>query len=146
LNDLREFLSALFSGKPNAGAPRAISWRSGLGDKTTLHRAAEEPEDGAGQKKAPDCYDLNYRRSWGLWSDGIREPAAAYGDGGCRNRNRGIRLMLDDDDEKQERLLRQLQADMARNILPVRQLKGRGLEWNYFNKYKRSQKTSFCGA
>jgi hypothetical protein len=54
-----------------------------------------------------------------------------------------IRLMLEDDDEKQEQLLRRLQADMARNIVPVRQLKGRGRKWNYFNKYKCNQKPSF---
>jgi hypothetical protein len=54
-----------------------------------------------------------------------------------------VRLMLEDDDEKQEQLLRRLQADMARNIVPVRQLKGRGRKWNYFNKYKCNQKPSF---
>jgi hypothetical protein len=54
-----------------------------------------------------------------------------------------IRLMLEDDEEKQEQLLRRLQADMARNIVPVRQLKGRGRKWNYFNKYKCNQKPSF---
>ncbi|MDR3122850.1 MAG: hypothetical protein LBU16_03615 [Treponema sp.] len=54
-----------------------------------------------------------------------------------------IRLMLEDDKEKQEQLLRRLQADMERNIVPVRQLKGRGRKWNYFNKYKCNQKPGF---
>jgi hypothetical protein len=54
-----------------------------------------------------------------------------------------IRLMLEDDDEKKDQMFRQLKEDMARNIVPVRQLKGRGRKWNYFNKYKCNQKPSF---
>jgi hypothetical protein len=46
-----------------------------------------------------------------------------------------VRLMLEDDDE--------LKEDMVRNIVPVRQLKGRVRKWNYFNKYKCNQKPGF---
>jgi hypothetical protein len=54
-----------------------------------------------------------------------------------------VRLMLEDDDEKKDRMFRRLKEDMVRNIVPVRQLKGKPRKWNYFNKYKCNQKPSF---
>jgi hypothetical protein len=36
-----------------------------------------------------------------------------------------------------------LKADMRRNMVPVRKLKGTHRKWNYFNKYKCNQKPGF---
>jgi hypothetical protein len=54
-----------------------------------------------------------------------------------------VRLMLEDNDEKKEWMFRRLKEEMARNIVPERQLKGRVRKWNYFNKYKCNQKPGF---
>jgi hypothetical protein len=54
-----------------------------------------------------------------------------------------VRLMLEDDDEKKDRMFSRLKGEMVRNIVPIRQLKGRARKWNYFNKYKCNLKPSF---
>ena len=54
-----------------------------------------------------------------------------------------VRLMMEEDDEKKDRMFTGLKKEMMRNIVPVRQLKGAPRKWNYFNKYKCNQKPSF---
>jgi hypothetical protein len=54
-----------------------------------------------------------------------------------------LRLILEEDEGKKARMFERLQAEMRRNIVPVRKLKGRRRKWNYFNKYKCNQRPSF---
>jgi xanthine/CO dehydrogenase XdhC/CoxF family maturation factor len=54
-----------------------------------------------------------------------------------------IRLMLEDDDERKDKLFERLKTDIARNIVPVRKSKSALRKWNYFNKYKCNLKPSF---
>jgi hypothetical protein len=54
-----------------------------------------------------------------------------------------IRLMTEEDDSRKEEMFRRLIAEMERNIVPVRKLKGAPRKWNHFNKYKCNLKPSF---
>jgi hypothetical protein len=54
-----------------------------------------------------------------------------------------IRLFLEEDEIRKEQLFKQLTADMERNIVPVRKLKGVPRKWRYLNKYKCNLKPSF---
>ncbi|MDR1316750.1 MAG: transposase [Spirochaetales bacterium] len=54
-----------------------------------------------------------------------------------------VRLMLEDGDEKKDRMFIRLKGEVVRNTVPVRQLKGRERKWNCFNKYKCNLKPSF---
>jgi IS4 transposase len=54
-----------------------------------------------------------------------------------------IRLMLEEDNARKDKLFRGLMSDMENNIVPVRKLKSANRKWNYFNKYKCNQKPSF---
>jgi hypothetical protein len=54
-----------------------------------------------------------------------------------------IRLILEEDAVRKDKMFRGLMADMEKNIVPVRKLKGAHRKWNYFNKYKCNQKPSF---
>jgi hypothetical protein len=54
-----------------------------------------------------------------------------------------VRLMLEEDKGRRERMFIRLKEEMVRNIVPVRQLAGRARKWNHFNKYKCNLKPSF---
>jgi hypothetical protein len=54
-----------------------------------------------------------------------------------------IRLMLEDNDVRKDKMFRGLMDDIEKNIVPVRRLKTTNRKWNYFNKCKCNQKPSF---
>jgi hypothetical protein len=54
-----------------------------------------------------------------------------------------VRLMLEEDDERKDRMFIRLKEEIIRNTVPVRRLKGRERKWNHFNKYKCNLKPSF---
>jgi hypothetical protein len=54
-----------------------------------------------------------------------------------------IRLMIEENDNRKDEMFRQLTADMERNIVPIRKLKSAPRKWKYFNKYKCNLKPSF---
>jgi hypothetical protein len=54
-----------------------------------------------------------------------------------------IRLILEEDTGRKNELFLQLKKAMIKNIVPVRTLPGRARRWQYFNKYKCNQKSSF---
>jgi len=58
-------------------------------------------------------------------------------------KERFIRLILEEDDNRKDAMFMRLTADMERNIVPVRKLKSAPRKWKYFNKYKCNQKPSF---
>jgi hypothetical protein len=54
-----------------------------------------------------------------------------------------IRLILEEGEGKKIKMFERLKAEIERNIVPVRELKGTRRKWNYFNKYKCNQKPGF---
>jgi ribosomal protein S8 len=54
-----------------------------------------------------------------------------------------IRLMLEENKERQNGLFVQLKEDMMKNIVPIRTLPGKPRRWKYFNKYKCNLKPGF---
>jgi hypothetical protein len=54
-----------------------------------------------------------------------------------------IRLMIEENESRKDKMFRQLTADMERNIVPIRTLKSAPRKWKYFNKYKCNLKPSF---
>jgi hypothetical protein len=58
-------------------------------------------------------------------------------------KERFIRLMLEENKERQNGLFVQLKEDMMKNIVPVRILPGKPRRWKYFNKYKCNLKPGF---
>jgi hypothetical protein len=58
-------------------------------------------------------------------------------------KERFIRLMLEENKERQNGLFVQLKEDMMKNIVPIRILPGKPRRWKYFNKYKCKLKPGF---
>ena len=54
-----------------------------------------------------------------------------------------IKLIIEEDGLLKDGMIRRLETDMERNIVPVRRLKSSPRKWKYFNKYKCNQKPSF---
>ena len=54
-----------------------------------------------------------------------------------------IKLMLEEDEGRKSAMFISLIAEMERNILPIRELKGSPRKWNKSNKYKCNLKPAF---
>ena len=58
-------------------------------------------------------------------------------------KERFIRLIMEEDDQRKDAMFRQLRADMEKHIVPVRRLKSSPRKEKNKNKYKCNQKPSF---
>ena len=54
-----------------------------------------------------------------------------------------IKILLEENAEKRERLLTRLQSEMEQYVLPIRNLPDHERKKNLTNKYKNNQKNSF---